>query len=188
MFNEITPPQLMRLLGLANAPHLIDVTTDEDLASLPCLIPTAQRHPSRQIAELIPQLSGQRVVVICQKGKKLSHGTAARLRADGIAAEVLAGGKMAWHAAGLPHVPIKSLPDSAEGTPEGPTLWVTRHRPKIDRIARPWLSRRLVDCNARFLFVPPTQMPDIADRFGTPPLTSKACFGPTATPSAPLTQ
>jgi hypothetical protein len=33
-------------------------------------------------------------------------------------------------------------------------LWVTRERPKIDRIACPWLVRRFVDPGAGFLFVP----------------------------------
>ena len=31
--------------------------------------------------------------------------------------------------------------------------WVTRERPKIDRIACPWLIRRFVDPTAAFLFV-----------------------------------
>jgi len=32
--------------------------------------------------------------------------------------------------------------------------WVTRERPKIDRIACPWLIRRFIDPEARFLFAP----------------------------------
>jgi hypothetical protein len=32
--------------------------------------------------------------------------------------------------------------------------WVTRERPKIDRIACPWLIRRFIDPDAQFLFVP----------------------------------
>ena len=35
-----------------------------------------------------------------------------------------------------------------------PTRWITRERPKIDRIACPWLVRRFVDPRAVFLFVP----------------------------------
>ncbi|MFM5923333.1 MAG: chromate resistance protein ChrB domain-containing protein [Novosphingobium sp.] len=34
------------------------------------------------------------------------------------------------------------------------TRWVTRERPKIDRIACPWLIRRFVDAEAEFLYVP----------------------------------
>jgi hypothetical protein len=44
-------------------------------------------------------------------------------------------------------------------------LWVTRHRPKIDRIACPWLIRRFVDPAARFLFVAPSEVAAVADRF-----------------------
>jgi len=40
--------------------------------------------------------------------------------------------------------------------------WVTRHRPKIDRIACPWLIRRFVDPQAEFLFVPPDQVLSVA--------------------------
>jgi len=37
---------------------------------------------------------------------------------------------------------------------EGSTRWVTRERPKIDRIACPWLVARFVDLEAEFLYVP----------------------------------
>jgi len=36
--------------------------------------------------------------------------------------------------------------------------WITREKPKIDRIACPWLIRRFVDKNAEFIYVPPTQV------------------------------
>ncbi len=32
--------------------------------------------------------------------------------------------------------------------------WITRERPKIDRIACPWLVSRFIDAEAQFLFVP----------------------------------
>ena len=32
--------------------------------------------------------------------------------------------------------------------------WITRERPKIDRIACPWLIKRFVDAQAEFIFVP----------------------------------
>ncbi len=35
-----------------------------------------------------------------------------------------------------------------------PTKWVTRERPKIDRIACPWLILRFIDPKAEFLYVP----------------------------------
>jgi hypothetical protein len=45
-----------------------------------------------------------------------------------------------------------------------PTRWVTRERPKIDRIACPWLIRRFVDPDAVFLYVPTPDVFDVAAR------------------------
>ena len=42
--------------------------------------------------------------------------------------------------------------------------WVTRERPKVDRIACPWLVLRFIDRDAEFLFVPPDQVIAIAER------------------------
>jgi hypothetical protein len=41
--------------------------------------------------------------------------------------------------------------------------WVTRERPKIDRIACPWLIRRFIDPRAEFLYVPSAQVRAIAE-------------------------
>ena len=51
----------------------------------------------------------------------------------------------------------------------GRTVWVTRARPKIDRIACPWLIRRFVDPGAVMLFVAPAEVPAVAERFGATP-------------------
>ena len=42
--------------------------------------------------------------------------------------------------------------------------WVTRERPKIDRVACPWLIRRFVDRDAQILYVPPDQVQAVAQR------------------------
>jgi hypothetical protein len=52
---------------------------------------------------------------------------------------------------------------------QGRTVWVTRVRPKIDRVACPWLIRRFVDPGAVFLFVAPSEVADVADRFDATP-------------------
>ena len=44
--------------------------------------------------------------------------------------------------------------------------WVTRERPKTDRIACPWLIRRFIDPDAEILYVPPDQVLAVADREG----------------------
>jgi hypothetical protein len=40
--------------------------------------------------------------------------------------------------------------------------WVTRERPKIDRIACPWLLRRFIDPEAEFLYVPTPEVRNVA--------------------------
>ena len=161
-FNEISPTNLMRLIGGPSTPLIVDVSIDEAFDEDPLLIPTARRHPHTAINALIVE---QPVVVTCQKGLKLSQGAAAYLRAKGIPAQILEGGNYAWRDAGLPRVPASAHPKLTTGG----TLWVTRHRPKIDRIACPWLIRRFVDPQAQFLFVPPQAVDGVADRYGATP-------------------
>jgi hypothetical protein len=60
---------------------------------------------------------------------------------------------------------VKLPPRDAQGR----TVWVTRSRPKIDRIACPWLIRRFVDPHAVFLFVTPSEVTGVAERFGATP-------------------
>jgi len=47
--------------------------------------------------------------------------------------------------------------------------WVTRERPKIDRIACPWLIRRFIDPNAEFIYVPKDQVLAVAKKTGAVP-------------------
>ncbi len=42
--------------------------------------------------------------------------------------------------------------------------WVTRQRPKTDRVACPWLIERFIDSDAEFLFVPPDEVLGVAER------------------------
>jgi rhodanese-related sulfurtransferase len=170
--NQITPAQLMRRIGTPDAPLILDVTTDEDFALDPRLIPGARRVAHHALAADPAQYQGQEIVVICQKGLKLSQGAAALMRMQGSAAEYLAGGNHGWKDAGLPLVPASALP----GIETGGTLWVTRHRPKIDRIACPWLVRRFVDRGARFLFVEPAQVEQVAERYGATPFDVEGVF------------
>ncbi len=165
-FSTISPEKLARLVGTPKCPLLIDVCTDEDFACDPRLIPGAIRRPFSTVADWAHEFTGSSVVVICQKGLKLSHGIAAWLRHEGIPADTLEGGVLAWAEAGLPMVPVARIPARDS---RGRTLWVTRSRPKIDRIACPWLIRRFVDPNAVFLFVPSSEVEGVAARFGATP-------------------
>jgi hypothetical protein len=47
--------------------------------------------------------------------------------------------------------------------------WVTRARPKVDRVACPWLIKRFVDADAEFLYAPPEEVLVTAEREGAVP-------------------
>ena len=47
--------------------------------------------------------------------------------------------------------------------------WVTRERPKIDRIACPWLIQRFIDREAEFLYVPASDVLRVAQENGATP-------------------
>ena len=158
--------KLFRLIGRPDTPDLVDVRDEAAFAASPRLVPGAQRRPAETVSTWAAAHRGRPVVVLCQHGGKLSEGVAAWLRHAGAAAETLEGGHAAWAAAGLPLVPEAALParDAV-----GRTVWVTRARPKIDRIACPWLIRRFVDPGAVMLFVAPAEVPAVAERFGATP-------------------
>jgi len=166
-------PKLARLVGTPKCPAIVDVRTDEDFAADPRLIPGSVRRPFAAVAAWAPALSGRPAVVVCHKGQKLSEGVAAWLRHAGGEADVLEGGFVAWAEAGLPLVPTGCLPPRDA---EGRTVWVTRARPKVDRIACPWLIRRFVDPSAVFLFVAASEVAAVAERFGAAPFDIEGVF------------
>jgi hypothetical protein len=47
--------------------------------------------------------------------------------------------------------------------------WITRERPKIDRIACPWLIARFIDPTADFIFAPPADVARLARQLGAMP-------------------
>jgi len=161
--NTISADKLLRLIGRPDCPALIDVQLDEDFAADPRLVPGAVRRPYGRVGDWAPEFAGRTAIVICWKGLKLSQGVAAWLRQAGIPADSLEGGAVGWAQAALPMVSEAKLPGRDA---RGRTLWVTRARPKIDRLACPWLIRRFVDPNAIFLFVNPAEVEGVAQRFG----------------------
>ena len=170
---EITVSQLSRLIGTAAAPLMVDLRIDDDFALDPDLIPTAFRYPFGDVAALVPKIKGRSVVVYCQKGKKISQGVVSILRSHGIPAENLQGGHFAWRDAGEMLVPAAKLPAPS---PQGNSVWVTRHRPKIDRMACPWLIRRFIDPAAQFLFVAPGEVLAVAEKFEATPFDVEDVF------------
>jgi rhodanese-related sulfurtransferase len=164
--NSISAEKLARLVGTPHCPVLVDVRTDEDFRADPRLVPSAMRRPYADPSAWAGEFVGRSAVAICQKGAKLSEGAAAWLRHAGVPADALEDGFVGWKKAGLPLVKTAKMPPL---DPHGRTVWVTRARPKVDRIACPWLIRRFVDPRAVFLFVAPAEVEGVAERFGATP-------------------
>ncbi|MHB2206332.1 chromate resistance protein ChrB domain-containing protein [Methylobacterium sp. CM6257] len=154
--------KLARLVGTVGCPVVVDLRPDNALGADHRLIPGSVRRSAPGIVHWSADLAGRAAVLVCRDGRDLSHGAAAYLRQAGVAAETLEGGFDAWDAAGLPLVSEAKLPPRDA---RGRTVWVTRARPKVDRIACPWLIRRFVDPDAVFLFVPPPEVTAVAERF-----------------------
>lgn len=163
---EISVARLARLIGTPEAPAIIDICIDEDFAADPRLVPGSQRRDFRKVDSWASDYLNRSVVVVCHKGKKLSQGVVAYLRHEGIASESLEGGVVAWREQGQELVKIDKLPPRDA---KGRTVWVTRQRPKVDRIACPWLIKRFVDPSAVFLFVAPSEVTAVGERFNAVP-------------------
>lgn len=155
---EITPDILALSLGTPRWPQVFDVRAAEVRAVQPDL--PAARWVADGSGSAIAALAdpARPIVVSCKAGLDRSQRAAAELRAEGFKASVLAGGSLAWAAAGYPVIARDAV--SRYGGPG--RAWVTRRRPKIDRVACPWLVARFLDPDARFLFVDPAHVAAVA--------------------------
>lgn len=160
--NSISVDKLARLIGTPACPVLVDVRSAADLRADPRLIPSSRPYDLDKVVDWGGTLRGRSAVVLCQEGHSRSQGVAAWLRTQDVLAETLEGGIADWVAAERPMVPVEKLRNRDA---QGRTIWVTRSRPKVDRIACPWLIRRFVDPDAVFLFVPPSEVAEVAARF-----------------------
>jgi rhodanese-related sulfurtransferase len=164
--DTISVAQLARLVGTPEAPAILDVRIDTDHASDPRMLPASIRRDYRTVSSWAGEYAGRFVVVVCQSGQKLSQGVAAWLRHANVHSESLEGGFEAWTQSESLLVRPDHVPPRDN---RGRTVWVTRARPKIDRVACPWLIRRFIDPSAVFLFVAPPEVMDVADRFQATP-------------------
>jgi rhodanese-related sulfurtransferase len=162
---SISVTDLASRLGGRHWPQVVDVCLADDYAAHGQDIPGSIHRNESDFAQWSALLDRNApVVVSCQKGKKVSQGIVARLRASGWSnAASLEGGFFGWRDAGLPLLDRPSL--LAIGLREG-QFWVTRRHPKIDRAACPWLISRFIDPAAVFLFVNPDQVEAVAERTG----------------------
>jgi rhodanese-related sulfurtransferase len=156
-----TPQDIYRGIGTAAAPLVIDVRRPDAFDADSGLIAGAIRRLPDAVERWRRELpADRRVVVYCVHGREVSQGVAAALRAAGVDAAYLEGGIAAWRELGLP---------TRRRIGAAPGKWVTRERPKVDRIACPWLVRRFIDPEAEFLYVPSAQVREVAAKTGAVP-------------------
>jgi len=160
----VSVSRLARSFASPNAPLVLDVRRSKAFDQDAATIPGALRALPDTICAWIPLLAKTRpIVAFCVHGHEVSRGAARTLVGAGFDACFLEGGFAGWREAKLPV--LAQQPDlGVPATIGAPSRWVTRERPKIDRVACPWLVRRFVDPSAEFLYVPSAQVLDAATR------------------------
>jgi rhodanese-related sulfurtransferase len=135
---SLSPAALRQSLRSDRAPLVIDVRRGAAFLSAHEMIRGALRRDPDDVERWKARLpKGRDVVVYCVHGHEVSQGVARVL-----GARFLQGGIEAWDG------------ERAAKPAGASTRWITRERPKIDRVACPWLIRRFVDEDAQFLYVP----------------------------------
>lgn len=141
-------------LALPDSPVVLDVRDEAAYLNCPRLIPGALRVDMDEPSHWAPTLPRSRpVLVYCSSGGSRSETLARKLTALGYPADMLDGGFTAWCEGRYPTV--KARPEL--GAPGG-SRWITREKPKIDRLACPWLIRRFIDPRAAFFYTPAHQV------------------------------
>jgi rhodanese-related sulfurtransferase len=147
---SITAAELRKSLRSSEPPLVIDVRRNERFFEAKDLIRGALRRDPAKVADWSKTLPGKAdVVVYCVHGHEVSQNAAKAL-----GARFLEGGIEHWR---------EEHGELAMKPPNAATRWVTRERPKIDRIACPWLVRRFIDSGAEFLYVPAAEVKRVAE-------------------------
>jgi rhodanese-related sulfurtransferase len=145
--NFISASEVLSAILGGRPPLIVDVRRKPAFRAASDMIEGALWRDPERVTEWAGELPrASRVVAYCVHGKEISQGVAKALAGRGLSAQYLQGGiEEGWKAAG----------GALDAKPAGAnTRWVTRERPKIDRIACPWLIARFVDPGAEFLYVP----------------------------------
>ena len=151
---SMTAAALSAALAQLNPPLVIDVRRAKAFMDSEAMVAGALRRNPETVtswANDLPPAGG--IVVYCVHGHEVSQNVAAALSARGLTARYLEHGLEGWRESGGA---LQSKPAGAA------TRWVTRMRPKIDRIACPWLIRRFIDPDAEVLYVPSVEVREIA--------------------------
>ncbi|MCC7483622.1 MAG: chromate resistance protein [Burkholderiales bacterium] len=152
---SIKARSLQSAVRVGDPPLIIDVRRKKAFTAAPDMIAGALRRDPDEVGSWMEALPlACKVVVYCVHGHQVSQGVASALRGRAISAQYLEGGlEEGWktEGGGLFSKPV-----------DGSTRWVTRERPRIDRIACPWLISRFIDRDAEFLYVPSAEVRNIA--------------------------
>ncbi|SFU19973.1 chromate resistance protein ChrB domain-containing protein [Mesorhizobium sp. YR577] len=167
MPRRISAQDLIALIGTDRFPHVVDVRRESVFKESPTRIAAAVWRDHMKIAEWSPEFhDGKQIVVYCTHGHNVSEIAAAGLARAGADVAILDGGIDAYEEAGGVLV---ARAGTGIDVAAGPSVWVTRERPKIDRIGCPWLIRRFIDPFAVFHFVAAEWVKDVAEEIGAIP-------------------
>jgi rhodanese-related sulfurtransferase len=165
---SVSPEAFNARFGRADTPLVLDVRRQPRFDESPRLLACAQRCAPEDVAAFAASHAPREVFVYCVYGHNVSEDAVTALRAAGWKAHPVAGGIAGgqdgeddaqaitqWRA----RPPLSFAKRADWGvTGEQPSRWITRERPKIDRIACPWLIRRFIDPRAAFFYVPTSQV------------------------------
>lgn len=177
--HSVSRGELAARLGRPDAPLLLDVRRTPRFQQSDRLVAGARHCPPEQVQAFAGAETPRDTIVYCVHGHEVSRTAAQTLREAGWPARYLAGGLEGgedgvdaagdiarWRAEPLPL--IRKRPDLGV-TGERPSRWITRARPKIDRVACPWLVLRFIDPRAEFFYVPAERVFEEAARLGAVP-------------------
>lgn len=153
MTKHVSTQTIYGQLGLQEGLRIVDARSNADFARTPRMIPGAMRFDAQRAAASAHHFPPQRPIALYSSRARDLDPTAQALTARGLRVSIIEGGIDQWLDENRPTIKVR--PEL--GVP-GESQWVTRERPKIDRIACPWLVRRFIDPLATFFYVPATQV------------------------------
>ena len=146
---SISPRSLQTRIGSARSPLVLDVRDPADFSLEARMIPAALQPEADIVAIAAGHAAGRPIALYCREAGDVSREAARVLSRAGYDAAYVEGGLAAWLREGCP-----TLRRKPEWGVPGSSRWITRARPKVDRVACPWLIRRFADPLARFDYVP----------------------------------
>lgn len=164
MANYVSTHAIYDQLALPDGPLLIDTRSDDELDRTPRMIPGALRLARPDAPNAEHQLPPQKHIVLYSSNGHDLAPLASALSARGRRVAIMQDGLERWLAGELPTIRVRR----ELGVPGG-SQWVTRERPKIDRLACPWLIRRFIDPEATFFYVPAMRVRAEAVALGAQP-------------------